>query len=477
VPLNTYFTSVPPKNARRPPARRLLAPLKAFLTYKLPSNARKLCVANASSTRRPLVTNALPTHDRWRQSKSSFCGFAVNASMPGLLARPRGNSNVRLLLPACNTSRNDVLTRCKWRSSVSRRPLCKQRPQPTEKALAQAADERCRHKAATASAELALIKERRCHEALMWAALSAASSLANKQCHHEASKLALALTELVLVDEKRRQEAAKLAAASAELALAKEQRCHEAATQTAMSAESSLANKRCRHEAATQAAELAELVLAEKQRRHKMTAREKALANNACKQRCQELAKCTAVLARSALAVEQTMVLADLALPKPVLVEDKRRQEETTKKLCRSDDERVMAPVLPPDPVNAAIRRIWVECALLAAPLDAILAEIEGNNIAHKAQAPPTTTLPHPVAMLSTPPCPMTYVGTVLSTMGGSNRARSLALAPLAIPSPIVDGQLRTVRQRTRPHCCTGRHHRPRVPISPDEVLPSHPHP
>jgi hypothetical protein len=37
-------------------------------------------------------------------------------------------------------------------------------------------------------------------------------------------------------------------------------------------------------------------------------------------------------LAKSALAVEQTSVLADLALPKPELAKDKRRQEETAKK-------------------------------------------------------------------------------------------------------------------------------------------------
>ncbi len=125
---NAYLTSVPPTNARRMLARRLLAPFEAFLTYKLPSNARKLCIANASSTRRPLVANALPTHDRQRQPESPSCGFALNASMPGLLARPRGNSNVRLLLPACNMSRNAALAHCKRRSSVSRRLLRKQRP-------------------------------------------------------------------------------------------------------------------------------------------------------------------------------------------------------------------------------------------------------------------------------------------------------------------------------------------------------------
>jgi hypothetical protein len=108
-----------------------------------------------------------------------------------------------------------------------------------------------------------------------------------------------------------------------------------------------------------------------------------------------------------------------------------------------------MVPVLPPDPVNVAIWRIRVEFALLTAPLDAILAKIERNDIAHKARAPPTTTSPHPAALLSTPPCPMTYVGTVLSTMGGSTCATSLALAPSATPSPIVNGQIRMVRQCT----------------------------
>ncbi len=49
-----------------------------------------------------------------------------------------------------------------------------------EKALAQVADKQHCHKAAAASVELALIKERCHHKASMWAALSAASSLANK---------------------------------------------------------------------------------------------------------------------------------------------------------------------------------------------------------------------------------------------------------------------------------------------------------
>jgi hypothetical protein len=71
----------------------------------------------------------------------------------------------------------------------------------------------------------------------------------------------------------------------------------------------------------------------------------------------------------------------------------------------------------------------------------------------------------------------MTYVGAVLSTMGGSTHATSLALAPSAIPLPIVDCQLRRVRQCAQPCRRTGRRHRPCAPSPPDKVLPSHPHP
>jgi hypothetical protein len=85
-----------------------------------------------------------------------------------------------------------------------------------------------------------------------------------------------------------------------------------------------------------------------------------------------------------ALATVHT-VLAYLALPKPALAEDKQHQEETTKKKHFADDKCVMAPVLLPDPANVAIRCIWVECALLAAPLDAIWAMIERDDIAQEA--------------------------------------------------------------------------------------------
>jgi hypothetical protein len=117
--------------------------------------------------------------------------------------------------------------------------------------------------------------------------------------------------------------------------------------------------------------------------------------------------RCSLLAARAAelaLATARVAVSADSLLPEPALAKDKRCQEETAKKQRRVDDKRVMVPVLPPNPANVAIRRIWVECALLAAPLNAILAEIERDDIAHEAQAQPTTTLPHPAAMLSPPP-------------------------------------------------------------------------
>ncbi len=53
----------------------------------------------------------------------------------------------------------------------------------------------------------------------------------------------------------------------------------------------------------------------------------------------------------------------------------------------------------------------------------------------------------------------------------------SLALAPSAIPLPILDGQLRMVRQCTLPRRCTSCHYSPCSPSPPDKVLPSHPHP
>ncbi len=230
---------------------------------------------------------------------------------------------------------------------------------------------------------------------------------------------------------------------------------------------------------------------------------EKALADKANEQRCQESAERAAATAKKALtdkAHEQrrmakhattcaVMVLTKLkAAPKvryggpppthfsPPLttaevaeldaaILDKRRCHEM------AVQEKALAEDIRRPEETAAIRRIWVECALLAAPLDAILAEIERDTIAHEARALPTTTSPHSAAMLSTPPHPMTYVGMVLSTMGGSSQATPLPLAQAALPSPAIDGKLRTVRQRDGPRRRVGRQHGPRAPNPQEHLL------
>jgi hypothetical protein len=319
-----------------------------------------------------------------------------------------------------------------------------------EKALADKANEQQRQESAERAAALAesvSATEQRC--SLFAAPLKTATNLAIEKALAEladfAASWAKMLAEMALTAEQRCHEAARQEKALANDA--KSQRCQESAARAVTLAESvSAVEKSCR-ESADRPAVSAETTLANEHHRQKVAECSAMLGETvlATERRCSLLA---AQAAELALAMARVAVSADSLLPKLVLAKDKQRQEETAKNQCRADDKRVMALVLPPDPGNTAIRRIWVECALIAAPLDAILAEIECDNIAHKARAPPMTTSPHPAAMLSTPPRPMTYVGTVLSTMGGSTCAMSLALAPSTIPSPIVDGQLRTVRQR-----------------------------
>ncbi len=176
---------------------------------------------------------------------------------------------------------------------------------------------------------------------------------------------------------------------------------------------------------------------------------------------CQELGKCTAALAESALAMEQIVVWADFALTQPALAKDKQPQEETAKIQCRADKKCVMALVLPPNPIDAAIERIWAECALLAAPLDAILAKITRNSIVHDVRAPLMTTSPHPAAVLSPPHCPAMYKDAVLSTMGGSLCTKSLIVALLSCLSTTVNGQLLMAHCDRQPSCCVGQWHGP----------------
>jgi hypothetical protein len=91
----------------------------------------------------------------------------------------------------------------------------------------------------------------------------------------------------------------------------------------------------------------------------------------------------------------------------------------------------------------------------------------------------PRQQQPHHIQQPCCPPPsrPMTYMGVVLSTMGGNTRVTSLTLTPSALLLPTVNSRLRTVCQRAWPCCCTGRRHCPCTPSPPDKVLPSHPHP
>jgi hypothetical protein len=85
-----------------------------------------------------------------------------------------------------------------------------------------------------------------------------------------------------------------------------------------------------------------------------------------------------------------------------VLAEDKLCHVEAAAQQRREEDKSITALVMLPDPIDTVIRNIWEEWALCAAPLDAILDKIACNNITHDAPALRKTTLPPPMAMLST---------------------------------------------------------------------------
>ncbi len=131
------------------------------------------------------------------------------------------------------------------------------------------------------------------------------------------------------------------------------------------------------------------------------------------------------------------------------LAKDKQRQEEAVTQQRQADADCVMVLVEQPDHIDMAIWRIWAECSLCAAPLNAILAKTAYNYIAHDASALLVTTLPPPTTMLSTSPHPTSYVVAFLANMRGS--------VPSALPLPTIDGQLWTVCQWAQPCCCTGR--------------------
>ncbi len=136
------------------------------------------------------------------------------------------------------------------------------------------------------------------------------------------------------------------------MAAARAKASAELAAHAAASAETLLTNKRRPLEAAEHATALVAKALADERQRRDAT-------------------KCAAALAAKMLAnkkeaAKRAQESAAAALAAQVFTEGKRRQEE---------DEQVLALDMPPNPVDTAIRCIQAECALRAAPLDAILAK------------------------------------------------------------------------------------------------------
>ena len=108
--------------SRRPPTRRPLAQLNVLFKSASPSNVSRgrLHIANASLTRRLLVSDAPLRHGRRRPPESSSCGSAADASLSGSPARPHGDCSVRSHSLACNMSKNAVCTRLSLRRSNNR---------------------------------------------------------------------------------------------------------------------------------------------------------------------------------------------------------------------------------------------------------------------------------------------------------------------------------------------------------------------
>jgi hypothetical protein len=130
----------------------------------------------------------------------------------------------------------------------------------------------------------------------------------------------------------------------------------------------------------------------------------------------------------------------------------------------------------------------WIEAyaAPFVACVDAVMAKIQamddgfgnwaefGDELLveedNKASAPTMPPSAPPTAMSSPHHHPKSYKDVVLTTMGGGSQATSLTLALAALPSPAVNGKLRTVCQRAQPRRRVGRRHGPRA-LNPQEHL------
>jgi hypothetical protein len=311
-------------------------------------------------------------------------------------------------------------------------------------------NERRRREANNSSANLALVvrrrltEERRHHEAAAQATASATLALAAERCRKEASTRAAASAERALAEERSRHDASARAAALAELALAEERSRHDASGRAAALAELALAKERSRHNTAAQADESDALALAEEGRHHEAAAQATSLAD-------------------SALAVERLCI-----------------QPAAYRSLVKAGHHDAatdcdVASSASPDRVPVAIRRIQEAYDILAAPLDALLAEFAALAV---DPAPPTKTSSVPTATLPPSPRPRTYLDAVV---GPSERGYTLLAppSPSATPSPPSASAPTTPTGRTshraKPRRRTGRRNGPRAPSPTDDDKPSHP--
>jgi hypothetical protein len=112
----------------------------------------------------------------------------------------------------------------------------------------------------------------------------------------------------------------------------------------------------------------------------------RARVSNAIARALQEAAHCQKLLDEQAARARQEAAAARARVSNAIArarQEAARRQQLLNEQAARACQEAAAARACQEE--TTAIWRIWVQCALLAAPLDAILAKIEHNNIAHKA--------------------------------------------------------------------------------------------
>ncbi len=160
------------------------------------------------------------------------------------------------------------------------------------------------------------------------------------------------------------------------------------------------------------------------------------MADEASKQRCHESAERATTSATKALA------------------KDKHNEDDDD---VARQFEAYAAPLFAHvDIVMAKIRAMDDGFGNWAAFGDEILAEEDDE-----ASAPTMLPSAPPTAVLPTPHRPTRYKDAVLTTMGGSLRAKSLVVAPLSCPSTTVDDQPQTACCCSRPRPRVGRRHGP----------------